>query len=116
MAAWSGFEPTDGGIPERARARIRDSALYSPLRYRKPVDELPREGAQPEPGAERGRELRQALAEIDRATMRLLEPQHEAQLVEREGGQVGAGDEGRRADDAVPQRASGDELLEDRAA
>ena len=116
MAAWSGFEPTDGGVPERARARIRDGALYSPLRYRKPVDEPPREGAQPEPGAERGGKLRQALAQIDLAAMRLLEPQHEAQLVQRESGQVGAGDEGGSADDAVPPRAGGDELLADRAA
>ena len=74
------------------------------------VDELPREGAQAEADAERGGELRQALAQIDLAAVGLLEAQHEAQLVQREGGQVGAGDEGGSADDAVAPRAGGDEL------
>jgi len=41
---------------------------------------------------------------------------HEAELVQRESGQVRAGDERRRADDPVAPRASGDELLADRAA
>ena len=61
----AGFEPTDGGLAERARARIRDGALYSPPRYRNEVEQLPREGAQAEAGAERGGDLRQALARID---------------------------------------------------
>jgi hypothetical protein len=34
MAAWAGFESEDSGFTERARAQIRDGALYRPPRYR----------------------------------------------------------------------------------
>ena len=60
------FEPPDSGLAERARARIRDGAFYSPPRYRNEIEQLARERAQAEAGAERRGDLGQPLAGVDR--------------------------------------------------
>src|SRR5262249_20207234 len=75
MAAWPpGFESTDGGFAERARARIRYGALYGPTRNRRQVEELTRDGAQAESQADGRSDLGQPLARIDIEPVRLLEP------------------------------------------
>jgi hypothetical protein len=116
MAAWSGFEPAESGFAERARARVRNRAFYGPPRYRNEAEQLPRKGPHPEAGSEHGGDLRQPLTRIDLEPVGLLEPQHEAKLVQREQRQIGAGDEDRRADDPVAARERSDEPVRDRAA
>src|SRR3954465_7410680 len=101
MAAWRGFEPPDRGFTERARARVRDGALYGPPRYRHEVEQLPGEGAHSEAETEGGGDLRQALARADAEPLRLPEPQQQPQLVQREQRQVCAGDEHGGSDDPV---------------
>src|SRR4051812_7122059 len=59
VVAWRGFEPPDRGLTERARARIRDGALYGPPRYRHEVEQLPGDGAHSEAETEGGGDLRQ---------------------------------------------------------
>jgi hypothetical protein len=116
MAAWAGFEPADSGFTERARAQIRDGALYRPPRYRRLLDEAAGGGAQADPAAQRRRKLWQPFAGVDLEAVRLLEPEQEPDLVERERGQVRAADERRGADHPVPAGEVGDELRGDRAA
>ena len=88
VAAWSaassrpGFEPPESGFAERARARIRNSALYSPPRYRNEIEQLAGDRTQAEAGAERGRDLGQPLTRVGLEPVGLLEPQDEPNLVD----------------------------------
>src|SRR5947209_9563957 len=116
MGAVDGFEPFDGGLAEGARARIRNAALYSPPRYRNDVEQLARDGAQAEPRADGSSDLREPPAGIEIQAIRLVEQQEHPHLVEREYGQIGAGHEHRRADDAVLARERRDDPVADRAA
>src|SRR5581483_3807844 len=109
MGAVDGFESFDGGLAEGARARIRNAALYSPPRYRDEVEQLPRDGAQAEPRADTGSDLGEAPTAIDVQAVRLVEQQEHPHLVEREYGQIGAGYENRRTDDAVLARERRDD-------
>src|SRR3954451_14586122 len=118
MAAWAAdeLEGRDRGLAERARARVRHTALYGPSRYRDAAEELAAERAPAERRAERRSDLRQALLEIDPAAVRLLEAQHEPELIHHEDGQVGASEEDRSARDAVLPGEARHERLRDRAA
>ena len=89
VAAWSadfepapGFQPPKSGFADRARARIRDSAFYSPPRYRNEIEQLAGDRPQAEAGSERRRDLGQPLARVDREPVGLLEPQDEPDLVD----------------------------------
>src|SRR4051812_12307895 len=117
VAAWRpGDEPADSGFTERARARIRDGAFYGPPRYRNEIEKLARDRAQADAGPERRDDLGQPLARVDREPVSLLELKHEANLVQREHGQVEPRQEDRRADDPVSPRKARYEPLADRAA
>ena len=78
-------EPLDGGFAERARARIRYGALYGPPGHRYEIEQLPRERTEPHAGAERGHDLRQALA-VYLLAVGGGDPQHEAHLVQGQHG------------------------------
>jgi hypothetical protein len=140
VVAWSGFEPPDSGLTERARSRIRNGALYGPAGQtleasavepptpgekigpafggpgRKKVEQLAGDGAKAEARADRRRDLGQPLARVDLEPVRLLEAQQKPELVQREERQVGAGHEHGRAHDPVLPGEPRDELLGDRAA
>src|SRR5204863_398986 len=87
---------------ERARAGVGDRALQGPARDRHDVEQLTRDGAKPEAGGQRGEDLRHALARVADDPVGLLDPQQHPHLVQREHGQVGAGDEHGPADDERP--------------
>ena len=93
-------EPPDGGLAERARARIRNGALYSPPRYRNEVEQLPRERRGSRARRRRSRAARGIRSRaLGLEPVGLLEPQDHPDLVQGEHGQVGAGDEHDRRDD-----------------
>src|SRR5437868_10665970 len=119
MAAWHPgptFEPPDSGFTERARSAVRNGALYGPPSYRRDREQLARDSTQAEGGGNRGEELGRAFARVDVEPVGLLDPQQHPDLVQREHGQVDAGDEHRRGEDAVLAGEARDELLADRAA
>ena len=90
MAAWRpDFQAGDRGLAERASARIRNGALYSPPRYRNDPEQLPGDGAQAEAGGDRGQELRGPLTRIGVQPVRLLDAQQHPDLMQGEHGQVG---------------------------
>src|SRR5207302_2951955 len=118
VASWvvpTRLEVPDRGLAERARARIRHDALYSPPRYRHEVEQLAGEGAEAEAGAEGGEDLRHPLA-VDLLAVGGGDPQYEAQLVQCEHGEVGPGDEDGSADDRVLPGERDDQLVAERAA
>jgi len=117
MAAWHpSFEPPDRGFTERARARIRNGALYSPPRYGDEVEQLAGDGAQAEPGGKHGKHLRRAVARIELEAVRLVEAEQKAYLVAGEDWEIRAGDEHGRGDEPVLPGKRRDEPFADRAA
>src|SRR5581483_4801119 len=109
-------EPHESGLSQSARAGIGDAALHRPSGQRHEVEQLSRGGAQPESRAHRGDDLRKALAHVGLEAVGLLQPQQHPYLVEREHGEVGAGDEDRRSDEAVLAREQRDDPVAHRTA
>ncbi len=71
--------------------------------------------AEAEPGRDRGEHLRQPLL-VDLDAVRGGDPQHEPDLVQRQDGEVCAGDEDRDPQDPVPARERLDQLATERLA